>query len=119
MVEPLQGLAAANLHSRRDRARILAAAEIGQDLQSGLPYCGVQSQARFSRLPKSRDETCEARPRRLLAPQIQSDVRYAMSVGGSRSAHGSAVARTFRYGIDYAVFEAVAEPVPRFGILMT
>jgi len=37
------------------------------------------------------------------------DVRHAMPVGWSGSADRSAMARSLRYGIDDAIFEAIAE----------
>ena len=80
-----------------------------QDLQSRVPHCWVQSEARLSRLPEGRRRACEARPRQLLAAQVPCDVRDAVSLGWCRSPHGSAVAWSLRHGIDDEVFEAVTQ----------
>src|SRR5713101_5072016 len=81
-----------------------------QDMWSGVPYCRLQAEARLPRLPESRCGACEARPRQLLAAQVPCDVRDSMSLGWSESANGSAMARSLRYGIDDAIFEAVTQP---------
>src|ERR1022692_227290 len=83
--------------------------EICQGLQSIVPHCRMQTQARLSRLPQGRCGTCETRRGWLLASQVPRHVRYAMPMGWRRFAHGAAVARSLRYGIDDAVFEAVTE----------
>src|SRR5436853_3479995 len=81
-----------------------------QDVRFGLPYCRVQAKARLPRLPESGCRACEARRRQLLASQVPCDFRYSVSLGRCRSAHGAAMARSLRHGIDDAIFEAVTQP---------
>ena len=54
-----------------------------QDLQSGIPYCWLQSEAGFSRLPEGVRRAGEARRGQLLAAQVPGDICDTMSVGGS------------------------------------
>ena len=84
--------------------------EVSQGLQSGVLYCRMPAEARFSRLPESCSGTCDARPGWLLASQVPRHVRYAVPVGWGRPSHRSAVAWSFRHGINNAILETIAEP---------
>jgi integrase len=48
--------------------------------------------------------------RKLLASPVPSYVRDLVAMGRSRSAYGSTMAGSLRYGVDNALFEAVAQP---------
>src|SRR5271157_3668631 len=84
--------------------------EGSQGLQPGVPDRRMPTQARLPRLPEGRSGTCEARPGELLAPQVPRYVRHPVSLGGSRSAYSSAVARSLRYGEHDAVLKAFTKP---------
>lgn len=63
-----------------------------QNMRPGVSDLWLQSEARFPRLLKGVCGTGEVRQGRLLAAQVPFDIRHAMPMGWSRSAHGAAMA---------------------------